>query len=335
MLPYTSVIGKQEDWAAVVTNVQMVDTPMLGWLPVGKNPVQAERLYQGDYFDDPATNSHPDGKPVIGAKSAGRNRAQLRSLIQYMTKAADVTKLTQDYGNNAAVPDEMAAEITKQTKELSKDIEAAFLSAQECRIGVSGTTGYMTRGVPNWIQTSDQSVYPVDSNLKPPSASVNTTATASLTEDVVLNILQSVGTTTRSTRTMTGFIGPSGKRAFNNFPIFIPSTASTVNSGAYPSAIRGGVLDRGIESYRTDFGTLDLILSYNNHCLDAASTSTLRTHSTFILHQDMWEVAWGTGGMPKWIQKPYEGGLYEAFCECIVMLTCWNPKGEAKWEPAT
>jgi hypothetical protein len=200
---YTQVVGKQEDWAQVVTNVQIVDTPFLGWLPVGKNPVQAERLYQADYFDAPATNSHPDGVPVVGAKSAGRNRVQLRSLIQYMTKSADVTKLNQDMGNVAGVADELAAEITKQTKELSKDIEAWMLSSQECRIGVSGTTGYMSRGVPNWVQTGAQTVYPVDSNVRPPAASVDTTATASLTEDVVLNILQSIGTTTRSTRTIT------------------------------------------------------------------------------------------------------------------------------------
>jgi len=332
---YTQIVGKQEDWAQVVTNVQMVDTPFLGWVPVGKNPVQAERLYQADYFDAPATNSHPDGKPVVGAKSAGRNRVQIRSLIQYSTKAANVTKLDQDYGNVAGVPDEMAAEITKQTKELSKDIEAACLSAQECRIGVSGTTGYLTRGIPHWIQTTAQSVYPVDSNVRPPTASVDTTATASLTENVVLNILQSVGTTKRSSQQMTAFIAPSAKRAVNNFPMFVPSTTATVNAGAYPSPIRGGVLDRGIEQYKTDFGPLDLILSYNNHALDAASTSTLTTHSAFILHQDMWEIAWGTGGMPKWMQKAYEGGIYESFCESVWMLTCWNPKGEAKYEPAT
>lgn len=332
---YQQIVGQQQDWAQVVTNVQMVDTPFLGWLPVGKNPVQAERLYQGDYFDAPATNSHPDGKPVDGGKSAGRNRRQLRSLIQYMTKGANVTKLDQDYGNVAGVEDELAAEITKQTKELSKDIEAAFLSAQECQIGVSGTSGYMTRGVPNWIQTTAQSQYPVDSNLMPPAASISTTATASLTEDVVLNILQSIGTTTRSTRTITAFTGPNGQRAFNNFPIFIPASGTTINAGAYPSEIRGGVLDRGIKRYASPFGDVDLILSYNNHALDAAAGSTLQTHGTYFLHQDMWEVAWGTGGMPKWVQKPYEGGVYEAFCELIIMLTCWNPKGEGKYEPAS
>lgn len=331
MLPYSEVVGKQEDWANVVTNVAMVDTPFLGWLPVGKAPVSVERLYQADYFDSPAENSHPDGKTVVGAKSAGRNRVQLRSVIQYMTKAADVTVLTQELGNQAGVSDELGDEIAKQTKELSKDTEAWMLSAQECRVGVTGTVGYKSRGVPNWISTSAQAVYPVDSNVRPPSASVDTTATGSLTEDVVLNILQSVGTTTRSSAQMTAFVGPNAQRAFDNFPIFLPSTVSTVNAGAYPSPIRGNAIDRMIKRYSSPFGPIDLMLSWNNYVL--GSTATLKTHSMFILHQDRWEAAWHK--KPQWNRKPYEGGLHEAFCEQVLMLTCWNPKGEAQYAPAT
>jgi hypothetical protein len=113
----------------------------------------------------------------------------------------------------------------------------------------------------------------------------------------------------------------------------VASSGTTINAGAYPSEIRGGILDRGIKRYASPFGDVDLMLSYNNHTLDA--TATYKTHSTFFLHQDMWEVAWSGGGMPKWMQKPYAGGLYEAFFETILMLTCFNPKGEGKWEPAT
>ncbi len=331
-LQYSAVVGKKEDWANVVTNVTMIDTPFLGWVPVGKNPVQAERLYQADVYDAPAENKHPDGTPVTNAKSAGRNRKQLRSVIQYSTKAASVTKLTQDYGNQAGIADELANEISKMTKELSRDMEAACLSDQECQVGVSNTLPYLTRGIPKWIQTSAQSVYPVDSTVRPTSAQVDATATASVTEDVILNILQGVATTIRGSQVLTGFIGPSGKRVVNNFPMFIPSSSSTSNNGAYPSAIRGGVLDRGIDRYNTDFGFVDFILSFNNYAL-TSGTSTLKTHSCFFLHQDKWEVAWGD--KPTWMQKPYEGGKMEAFCEAIWMLTCWNPAGEGAWKPAT
>jgi len=330
-LQYSAVVGKKEDWANVVTNVSMIDTPFLGWIPVGKNPVQAERLYQADVYEAPETNVHPDGVTITNAKSAGRNRVQLRSLIQYSTKAASVTKLTQDYGNQAGISDELGAEIAKQTKELSRDIEAACLSAQECVVGSSGTTAYQTRGVPNWISTSAQATYQVDASVRSASGSVDTTATGSLTEDIVLNILQSIATVKRSSQTATIFTGPSGKRLVNNFPMFTPSTVSTTNAGAYPSPLRGGLLDRVIDRYNTDFCMADFIISYNNYAL--GSTATLKTHSMFFLHQDMWELAWGD--KPNWVQKPYEGGKMEAFCEAIWMLTCWSPAAEGKWAPAT
>lgn len=345
MLPYAQEVGKKEDWAAVVTNVQMINTPFMAWLPMGKQPAQAEYLYQAESYKKPSRNSHADGTPVSGATSAGDQRVQLRSLIQYSTKAANVSKLTQDYGNNAAVADELGTEIRKQTKELSVDMENACLSAQECRIGISGVTGYMTRGVPNWIQSSAQAVYPVDSSQYPTNSGgnaigdqINTTATASLSEDVVLNIMQGIGVTTQSNETVTAFCGPSLRRAFNNFPIFIPSSGTTINAGAYPNEIRGGAFDRGIIRYVTPFGfEVDLVTSWKNYGLDSNGNfqtgTTYNTHSGIFVHQSKWEFRWGN--KPTWTQKPYEGGKYEAFCESIWQLVCWTPKGEAIYEPAT
>jgi len=344
MLKLSDQVGQQQDWANLVTNVAMVDTPFLAWLPVGSGLVATEWLYQAETYRDPEQNSHPDGLPVTNDKSAGENRKELRSTIQYATKKASVSVLAQNFGNVAGVSDELATEIRKQTKELSKDLECSFLSPQECRLNVTGTTGALTRGVPNWIQCSAQGVYPVDSTLYPAAAQVDATATASLTEDVVLNILQGICTTTRGKDTITAFIGPNAQRAFNNFPMFVPSTASTVNAGAYPSPVRGGAFDRGIQRYVSPFGPVDLVLSLNNYAFDSSGTfgggaATLSSHGCFFLHQPMWKMRWGTmnggSGQPKWLENEYAGGKRSAFCETVVMLACMNPKGEAKYAPAT
>ncbi len=330
---YSNIIGKQEDWAAVVTDVEMIDTPVLAWLPVGDKPVQAERLYQVDAYAEAAENSHPDGVPVTGAKSAGRNRKQLRSVIQYSTKAADVTKLNQDYGNVAGVSDELMREIGRQTKELSKDIESACLSGQECRVGTSAL-GYKTRGIPNWVSSSAQSVYPVDSDVRTPSGSIVTTAiTTTLTEDVLLNILQSMADQKRASAPVMGFCGPTVKRIINNMPQFLSSSASTTNSGAYPRNMRGANFDRVIQSYNSDFGEVSFGIAWNLGALD--SEAAYATHGILLLHQDNWEIAWGEGGKPQWVKKPYEGGHHEAFCESVWMLTCWDPRPEGKYWPTT
>lgn len=338
MLGYRQTVGLQEDWANVVTNVSMMDTPCMAWLPNDGKPAQAEYLYQAEVYKQPARNSHPNGSTVTGSTSAGDNRVSLRSLIQYSTKAANVTMLAQDFGNNAAVADELGREIRKQTKELSNDMESAILSAQECRIGVDGTTGYMTRGIPNWITRSAQAVYPVDSAIFPSAAQISTTATGSLDEDIVLNVLQGIGDTTQSNETVTAFCGPNLRRAFNNFPIFIPSAAATINGGAYPTAVRGGAFDRGIQRYVTPYGfEVDLVTSWRNYKLDssgvAQSGTTYNTHSGLFLHQSKWGFRWGK--KPDWTSKAYEGGKYEAFAETVWQLVCWNPQGEAIYAPAS
>lgn len=338
MIPYSAVIGKKEEWAAAVTNVGMINTPFLGWVPNGGKPAQLEYLYQAEAYKAPARNSHPDGVTVTGATSAGDQRVSLRSVGHYSTKAASVSKLTQDYGNNAGVSDELGAEISKQTKELSNDIEAHCLSDQDCRVGVTGTTGYMTRGVPHWIQRSAQATYPVDTTQYPDAGQIDTTATASLTEDVMLNVFQAVLTKTESNEVLTAFCGPSMRRVFNNFPMFTPGAASTINGGAYPRAVRGGAFDRGIQRYVTPFGfEVDLVTSVRNYKLTSAgvaqSGTTYNTHGTFFLHQSKWEFRWGN--KPEWMRKQYEGGKMEAFCEAIWQLVCWTPASEAKYAPAT
>lgn len=346
MLPYSQIVGKQEWWANWMTNVQTLNQPFLAWCPMGPSLVQAEELYQAESWKDPARNSHPDGVTVVGATSAGDQRVSLRSVIQYSTKAANVSVLTQKLGNNAAVDDVLGAEITKQSKELANDMECAMLSAQECRVGVTGTTGYMTRSVNNWILRSAQSVYPVDSSQYPALASQidTSTASSSLTEDSILDILEGIGTTTESSETVTCFAGPKLRRKFNNFPVLTSGSTSTVNGGAYPSPVRGGAFDRGIHRYTTPFGfDLDLVTSYRNYKLDAngvvQAATTAISHSGYFLHQSKWKLSWGVfkggSGMPQWTTKPYEGGKYEAFCEQVWMLQCLSPKGEGRYTPAS
>jgi hypothetical protein len=358
-LAYSAVVGKKEEWASMVTNVAMLNQPFMAWIPLGGKPAQARLDYQAESYKPAARNSHPDAVTVTGATSAGDDRVQLSALIQYATKAASVGKLQQDYGNNAGAgtADELGREIRKQTEELRNDIETALLSPQECRVGISGTTGYLTRGVPNWITASangvdgGQTVLPVIASQCPPSSnpttgadptSVLTVATATVTEDMILNVLQSVGSTTQQNETLTCFCGPNLRRIFNNFPFLTPASATaaiTTNGGAYPSPIRGGAFDRGISRYVSPFGfEIDLVTSWRNYNqlatgLPNTTTPTLINHSGLFLHQSKWEFRWGD--KPNWMTKPYEGGKTEAFCETIFQLVCWSPRGEAKYAPAT
>lgn len=353
MLPYDSQVGQQEDWAQFITNVAMIDTPLTAWLPVGEGLVSTRFDYQADIYRNPEDNSHPDGVEVTNDKSAGENRKELNMYCHYWTKKASISALSQSFGNVAGIGNaagstsagEMGREIRIQTEELRKEWECHWLSPVEARRGVHNTVGYRSRGVPNWILASAQGVLPVDSTIWPAAGQINTsTASAALTEDNVLDIFQSIYTTTRKSMIHTVFCGPKAQRSFNNFPIFTPASASAVNGGSYPSPVRGGAFDRNINRYVTPFGSADLVPSANLHSFNSSvvfqSTRTaVQDAPFFILHQDMWEVRWGTlnggSGQPKWLENPYAGGKRSAFCEAVNMLVCKNPQGEGRYSPTS
>lgn len=342
MIAYPNIIGSQEAWADIVTNVEMVDTPFLDALRVSKKLVAVEENYQAEEYDAPEDNSHIDGKPVVNFKSAGDGRGKLRSVCQYFTKATSVTRLHQDLGNIAGIADELAADIAKRSKELSRDIEAAFLDDADSRDD-NGAQGYKTRSVGKWIQATAQSDRPVPASFLTPSASINATASSSLTEDIILGILASMGGVTKSREPIMAFVGHTTKRAFNNMPLFIPAT-TLLGGGTGATGItynkdgKSREVGRVIERYNSDFGPVDLVLSWYNASL--TGSAAVQATRGYFLHMSRWEMAWGPGnsagaasGKPTWFKKEYQGGAHEAFCESIAMLKCLNPKGEGKYAP--
>jgi len=345
MLQYSQIVGNQEDWADIITNVEMMETPFLDWLPVGDKPVNVLHNYQAEKYEDPVLNAHVDGRPVSGFASAGDGRGKLIALIQYFTKTSSVTRLHQDVSNIAGIEDELGRDMVKRTKELARDIEVAFLEGTD-HVEGSSTTAYKTRGVASWISNSAQSLYPVPVDFRPPTASISTTASASLTENTILDILESMGQVTKSKNPITAFPGQKAKRAFNNIPLFNPQATLVPGGTAVATGItyskNGKTIDRIFERYMSDFGPIDLPgISWYNVALSGGTVE--KAYCTYFLHQNMWQLRWGPGseatksksGKPTWIRKPYEGGSYEAFCETLAMLECLNPKGEGRYQPTS
>jgi len=330
MLTYENLVGNQEDWAQFITNVEMRETNFLDWLPAGDKPVNVLYRYQAERYDAPVKNSHIDGKPWTGFKTVGEGRAELKALVQWFDKTGSISKLSQDVSDVAGLADQLAKDIPKRLKEMATDMEANFLEDWDGREG-NEVQGYLTRGVGSWLSTSAQTLYPVDSNFRPPTASVDTTASGSLTEDVIRNILQSIGKTTKSKAPITAFVGASLKRKFSDFPLFIPSSTSTGATGIVQQKSGGREWERCIERYSSDFGPVDLMLNYWLAAIDGSET--VQNWRGYFLHRDRWEVRWNQ--KPKVYKPEFKGGSYEYAMDAIIMLVCKNPRGEGKYAPAS
>jgi hypothetical protein len=330
METYENLVGNQENWAQYITNVEMLNTPFLDWLPVGDKPVNVIYNYQADRYAPPRQNSHVDGKPWTNFKDAGEGRARLKALIQWFDNTVSVSKLTEDVSNIAGVPDEMARDIPKKLKEMGRDMETNWLEDWDCREDDKAMNGYLSRAVGSWISSTQQALYPVDPNFLTPSGQINSTASGSLTENMIRDIIMNIGITIKSNDPISLFCGPKLKRAFSDFQFYLPSSTSTVQSAVHwNSNMDDQKILRSVDTYIGDTAPMNLILSYYLAAING--TSTMQQWRGYFLHQSRWEVRWNQ--KPKVYRPEFKGGSYEAAMDAICMLVCRNPKSEGKYAP--
>lgn len=331
MQTYENLVGNQEDWANYITNVEMRDTPFLDWLPVGDKPVNVLLSYQAEKFRDPRDNSHVDGKPWSSFASAGDSRGRLKALVQWFDNGSSISKLSQDVSNIAGVTDELAREIPKDLKEMATDIEVAMCEDNDCRED-NKTQGYKTRAVGSWIASSAQSLYPVPTDFLTPSGSIDTTANASVTEDIVQNVLGSMWRQCKSKEPVAAFIGETLKRRFGLFQFYLPSSASTQASGVqFTQMSKDKTITRAIDRYEGDFMPVDLMLT--PWLVALTGSAAVQKGRGYFLHRSMWEVRWNQ--KPKVYRPEFKGGSYEVAMDAILMLVCKNPMAEGKLAPAS
>jgi hypothetical protein len=329
MLAIENVIGKQEDWANYITNVEMLETPVLDWLRVGGKPVNPLYDYQVDKYRDPRENSHVDGKPWTNFGSGAENRGRLKALIQWLDEGVSVSKISQDVTNDAAIADQLAYEIPKKLKEMAQDWEAAICDDSDCRED-NKVQGYKTRSIGEWVKATAQTLYPVPEAFRPPSASINTTAIASLVENDLRTVLQSQWNVCRNVEPVTGFVGLTLKNKITDFQYYLPATAATTHGGPSSLAFKDKTISRSVDYYRGDGYDVSLVLT--PWLANLTGSATAKAGRGYFLHRSRWEMRWNQ--KPKVYRPEFKGGSYESAMDMIAMLVCTNPAAEAKLAPA-
>lgn len=328
-------VGNPEDWANYITNVETRETPFLDWLPVGSKPVNPVFNYQVDKFRTPRLNSHVDGAPWSAAASGGDKRAKINSVIQWFDHGVSVSKLSQDVTANPALADELANEVMKAFKEVAQDMETNFLDDHDNRED-DGVQGYLSRAVGFWLSSSSSSgsPYPVPTDFVTPSASRSSTAWASMTEDTVRGILQSIWEESKSSETITAFAGSDAIKGYSDFQFrSVESTkASPTQQSTFTRQYKDKTIDRKVTRYAGDFMDVELVPNPWLVAVDTTATSTERKGRVYYMHRSKWELRWNQ--KPTAYRQPFRGGSYEAYLDAIAMLVCKNPRAEGMQNPA-
>jgi hypothetical protein len=318
-------VGRREDLADAINNIDAKDYPLHSAMPKGQKLVRTRFDWQVDAYDAPNTDGVVDGADVSTYEDAAENRAILYGQVQKVRRTPMVTEMAEDVSDVAGVTSEMANAIKKKTIECKRDVEAVLGSDNESQTD-NGSVPYKTRGLGKWIQATAQSHLPVDADFRTPSASIDTTALASLTREVVNNVMKSQYSQTGKRMTSMLVCGTSLKARFTAMVGYQPTVS---NFTAILRSQRGSetAYQDNIESFTGDFGTYDLVLSnwlnWNN------STKTADPRRGYALDMSMLELRMNKN----WQYKPLpdlDGGP-RGVIKAIFGLMVKNPLGLAKF----
>jgi len=342
MLLEKNVVGKKTDWANYITLSDEHETPLLKRLPKGDRPVNVVKHYQADTYETPTPVAWPEGKAWDTFSSAGAQRKELQSRVQYLVQTASVGKLAQDVTDTAGVNDELAREITKKMTVLARQIECHGASDQGSYAD-DGTKGNMFRGIGKWIQTGAQSDADSDvpAAIRPNANQIYSGVKASFVENSLKAMMQQMWQTTGMKNRNLLFVG--GQSSINqvaeNFQFYVPTSASTqATSRVNYRDEDSKKLGSSISTYESTWGTCELVPTKWNmfngfgSLTGGSASATKADWTTYILHPDMW--AWHWNQKPTVYQPEYQGGAYRCAIEAIIMLLCKNPIGEGKILPS-
>ena len=332
--PITTVKGQREDISDAMVLIEPGDTPLFSMCKKAKEPANVLFQWPADRYSDPQTAGVLANEDVSSFDDEHANRVLLSGRIQKVRRAFSCDDLVENVADLAGVGRKQAFNkaAAKALVELKIDIECVMGSDNDSQVQ-SGSNAYKTRGIGEWIKATAQAdtATAVDSTFRTPAASINATATTSLTENNVIDVLQSIYSVRRARRNYDLVCGVALKRAFTNFirtataSTNVMSTVRTFNSNAEDKKIVNT-----IDIYEGDFGILSLHVStYLAHGA-AAAVSAARG---YVLDMDL--VSIGFNRKPRMEELEDRGGGRRGFCDAIFGVAVANPQVIGKFAATT
>ena len=341
-VPLASTSAAREDLADYIAIVDAKSTPFISMSPKGKDIGNMQFSWLVDNYLAPKMGGVVDGTDVTvaNASNAVVSRTRLNNYAQAFRRDLRVGFIaeTQDV---AGVTDELANGIAKKLVELKRDMEATFMCANQAAVADNGTNAYLTGSLGNWLNADNSAnigAVASGSDFKPASGAVITTATASITETVIQNVLTAIYGNTGTFRDYDCILGSTLKRAFTNLTASGTTQVANTNTIAATS-VRTFNQDLGADTFKAsidifegDFGRLIL---HPSTFIGAKDGTTFVSQATkgYIIPMDMVEVRYSK--LPQVKQLPDAGGGPARLVEAIAGLVCKNPSGFGFFNGAT
>lgn len=324
-------VGQREDLLDVLTRVDEKATRFLSMCPRGSTPRNTYMEWPVDDYDAPKLGGVVDGTDVTNFENHAKNRALLSTYLQTFRRAAKVSRLAQEVPDIAGVASEIAESISKKTVELGRDIESTLLSDQEHQ-QESGADPYLTRGLGVWIRDTTniaaQTSHQVPVLFRPAAGQAINTATASLTEDDIQTLFQTIWTATGMTGDFKLFCDAVLRRRFTTFTRTIATAGYA--SRDFTFAGDSTTVKHTTTVFEGDFGAVEVVA--DNFIGFNAAGSSQEAGRGYLLDMDKLMLRWHK--MPTVEQFEDQGGGERFMIEGRCALAVRNPLGLAQFSPS-
>lgn len=314
-------VGKREDLADYIDNLDMKDTPVSSRLSRGKKLVNSEFSWQCDAFPDSKSEGVVDGVDAALWENMDA-RARLYGRCQKHWRLPAVSDFADNLSNVAGLGQgrEMAEQVRKALVMLKRDREHHICKGTgESQQDAGPGTPSLTRSLGTWIQATAQTDLPVPTAFLTPAGSIKTTAIASFTETILGDIMQSISTQSGVAVDIDGYVGPTLKRQISTFTTWMPSGVTDMRR----VAAAAGTAVQMVDVVKNDFGTCRIHLTYFN----AKDTAYAALRGYFL---NMGKLELRFNRMPRVVPQENKGGGPRSIVDEIYALVCSNPLAHGK-----
>ena len=144
-----TAIGNREDLSDIIYNISPTDTPFMS--SIGKEKAEGTlHEWQTDALAAAATNAQVEGDEIAFTAVVPTSRINNRTQI---SRKSVIVSGTQDTVNTAGRNQELAYQISKNAKELKRDMELVLCNNQSAAVG-GAAAARTSSGLASWIQTN-------------------------------------------------------------------------------------------------------------------------------------------------------------------------------------
>ena len=339
-----SASGGREDLSNLISNVDAKSTVFSSLAKKGKKPGNVVMGWQMDKYDSPSGAGIFEGVDVVTGDyvNPAKDRALMQNYVQIFRRSFRISNLANEVQVVAGIKSELANGIAKKLVEIKRDMEYCFLGNADADVESGSQNPYMTKGLGSYITvagtahtTTDDVVVP--SGYRTPTGSIETTATTSLTEGKVQDVLKSIYNTTGTIRDYDLLCGPTLKRVFTNFTQSVAGATSNERLAikTFNQSAESKSFINVIDVFEGDFGRLRLhptvhINTTTTAGVDGAATETAhggtatdRPTRGFIIPFDKAEIRYGK--LPQIKELTDNGGGPARLIEAMAALVIHNP----------